>query len=47
MSRKLLLINELKRVYVDCNNVEKDKLVKDCLDSIKSLTITPEVKNES
>jgi hypothetical protein len=46
MSRKLLLINELKRVYVECNNNEKNKLVLDCLNSIKALTITPEVKNE-
>ena len=49
MGRKLLLINELNRVYSDCNNVEKERIIKESIDSIKALTIVPivsEVKNE-
>jgi hypothetical protein len=46
MSRKLLKINELVRVYSECNNTEKDKVIDSTINSIKALTITPEVKNE-
>jgi hypothetical protein len=46
MARKLLKINELKRVYIECNNVEKERIVNEAIDSIKALTIIPEVKNE-
>lgn len=43
MGRKLLLINDLNRVYVDCSNPEKDKFVLDCLNSIKALPIVSEI----
>ena len=46
MSRKIHLINQLKRIYLECQNIEKDKFILDCMNNIKALTIKPEVKNE-
>lgn len=44
MARKLLKINELKRLYLECSNPEKDRIVLDAINSIKALTNIPEVK---
>lgn len=46
MGRKLLLINELNRIYVSCSNPDKDKFVLDCLNYIKALPMVSEVSNE-
>ncbi len=47
MTRTLLKINELKRVYLSCNNSEKDRIVIDAINSIKALTSIPEALPEA
>ena len=47
MSRPTHLINELKKVYLECTNPEKDKIDSEALTTIKALTKLPEVSNES
>jgi hypothetical protein len=47
MGRKLLLINDLVRVYSDCSNPEKDRIVLDAINNIRALIVLPEVENES
>lgn len=39
MARKLLLINELRRVYLSVNNPDKEAIVKDCIDKLSMLPI--------
>jgi len=41
MSRKLLKINELIRIYNSCNNPKKEDVIVSAIDSINSLTIIP------
>ena len=47
MARKLLKINELKRVYDECNNSQKELIISDAINSIKALLVNPEVPHES
>lgn len=41
MSRPMSKIMELKKEYLACTNVEKEKIILNAIESIKALTVTP------